>query len=389
MSRHLIRLETHLPPPLLSALHHLADEANASGRRLYVCGSTMRDVFAGVQARELELVVDGGPAKLTVQDTLPVHVSTSALEVPPKTGGRPKHVPVSIHDYLLARDFSVNAIALSITRGSRGLLLDPTNGVADIEARELRALSSQTFQTRPLKMLELLRLKVRLGFRIYPRTQAQFEDALASGAYRRIRPAELKAEMERVAADPKSIEVLQAWDQAGLLAELLPAIAGDKLNVQGFAKLHKIRQLVPFGIDFAVDEPALFFRILTDSLNTRERATFLNDAGMDADAEWMKLGRRVSRAEKELASPSVHKPSQIYDVLTRAGPTVTLLLALESTQRVVQDRVRNYLTKYLPTAAEAVPGEPLAKLLDARPKKAAAGAGSEPAGSVPRGSEAE
>jgi len=45
------------------------------------------------------------------------------------------------------------------------------------------------------------------------------------------------------------------------------------------------------------------------------------------------------------------------------------LLALRSTQRVVQDRIRNYLTKFLPMAMEAQPGESIKKLLDARPKR--------------------
>jgi tRNA nucleotidyltransferase (CCA-adding enzyme) len=211
MSRDLIQLETHLSQALLGALNHLAEEASGTGRSMYVTGSTMRDVIAGLQAQELVLVVEGEPGKLAVAvpPGLPVHLTMSAVEQPSKKGGRAKLVPATIHEYLRTRDFSVNAIALAVTRSSRGLLIDPMNGVADIAARELRALSGQTFLTQPVRMLELLRLKVKLGFAASPRTQAQFDEALEAGAHRQIKPADLKAELERVASERKAVEVLE------------------------------------------------------------------------------------------------------------------------------------------------------------------------------------
>ncbi len=350
MSRDLVLLETHLPPPLLAALVRLVDEANAAGRTMFVTGATMRDVIAGLQAQELELVTEGETAALAgaVPAGLPVRLSTAAVEQHQKTGGRPKLVPATIHDYLRSRDFSVDAIALSVTRASRGLLLDPTNGAADIANRELRALSPHAFETKPVRMLGLLRLKIRLGFSVYARTQTQFDDALEAGAYRKIRTADLRDELQRVAAEPRAVEVLQAWDESGLLSELLPGISGGALNTAGFAKVQKFRQMVPYGVEFAVDEPALFFNVLTENMSPRERAAFLASAGIDPDADWMKLGRRVSRLEKELTAPGVQKPAHICEVLGKAGPTLTLLLALRSSQRMVQDRVRNYLSKYLP-----------------------------------------
>ncbi|MDZ4802749.1 MAG: hypothetical protein SGI92_31695 [Bryobacteraceae bacterium] len=373
MSRYLALLETHLSQPLLAALNQLVDEANAADRSLYVAGATMRDLVAGMQAQELELVIEGEPGGLAakVPRHLPVRLSQTTAEQHSKPGGRPKLVPASIHDYLRSRDFSVNAIALSVTRASRGLLLDPANGTADIAARELRALTGHTFKAHPDRMLEMLRLKVRLGFSTYPRTQAQFDEAVEAGWHRKIKHPELRAELQRVAAEPRAFEVLQAWDEAGLLSELLPSVAGESLNTHAFAKVQKIRQLLPYGIEFKVDESALFFNVLTDGMSAKDRAAFLASAGMESEdgAEWMKLARRVSKTEKDLASSSVQRPSHVYGVLTKAGPTVTLLLALRSGQRVVQDRIRNYLTKYLPTAMEVQAGESVARRLDARPKR--------------------
>ena len=101
-----------------------------------------------------------------------------------------------------------------------------------------------------------------------------------------------------------------------------------------------------------------------------------------------RMQAKARKLESALKSAKLQKPSQIYSVIApEAGETV-LFLYMQSTQRIVQDRIRNYLQKYLPAAFEVTdkeieaeglkPGTPkfakrkaekVAKRLDARPKK--------------------
>jgi tRNA nucleotidyltransferase (CCA-adding enzyme) len=94
-----------------------------------------------------------------------------------KPGGKPQVTPAFIQDDLRRRDFTINAIALSLNRGSRGLLIDPTNGLADLAAKEMRATHSYAFYEDPVRLLRLIRFRVRFTFTVEERTQRQYENA--------------------------------------------------------------------------------------------------------------------------------------------------------------------------------------------------------------------
>jgi tRNA nucleotidyltransferase/poly(A) polymerase len=64
-----------------------------------------------------------------------------------KSGARPQISPATIHEDLRGRDFTVNAIALSLNKASLGLVIDPTNGIGDIERKELRTIHNYSFMT--------------------------------------------------------------------------------------------------------------------------------------------------------------------------------------------------------------------------------------------------
>jgi hypothetical protein len=105
---------------------------------------------------------------------------------------------------------------------------------------------------------------------------------------------------------------------------------------------------------------------------------------------WQKLETRARKLEKELKGPKLNRTSQVYHVLSKASGDQVLFLLLRSPQRIVQDRIKNYLQKYLPLAQEITddevrakgvePGTPkfqkakeelIVQKLNARPKKPA------------------
>lgn len=414
MSDYMFMLESHLSTGqnrVVSEVQAAAADANMS---LFLTGGAMRDVLGGFAVRDLDFTVEGKALKLlnalgkragakvlsqddyrnTAELLFPGRVTASIgmarRETFPKPGVRPQVAPATIHEDLRCRDFTVNAIALSLNRASRGLLVDPTNGLADLERKELRAVHPYVLYDDPARLLRLIRLKVRLGFTIEERTLLQYRNVRETGLEDRIAARRLFEELECMAGDPNPADGIRAFEEEKLLRLYSKELAGPKLNIVGLAKLQRAKQHIPFGVPFPIENLGLFLFFLAERLNKREEAAFIKATAMHKSevSLWQKLEPRAKKLEKAVKSPKLHKPSQVYQVLHPAAGDEILFLLVRSDHRLVQDRIRNYLEKYLPMAQEvteeevcalgAEPGTPkfrkvkedliLAKL-NARPKK--------------------
>lgn len=378
MSDYMFMLETHLSAPQLRVLREVESAALEAGVRLFLTGGALRDMLGAFPIRDLDFTVEGDAltvakrlvkragAKILVADSqrnsaemifpggVTAEIAMAREERYPRPAAKPDIKPATIHEDLRCRDFTINAIALSLHPSSRGLLIDPNNGVADIQHKELRAVTNYALFDDPSRILRLIRFRARLGYTIEPKTQAQYERAREEGMENRIPPRKLAEELRHIADDPACADVVRALDEEGLLKLFCPALTGAKVNWHGLARLQKVRQLVPFGVDFRLENLGLFLHVLTEKLTPREKAalvqaTRLNKAELEL---WRKLESRAKKLEKTLKSARLHKPSELYLALAKANGDEVLYLLLYSSQRIVQDRIKNYLQKYLPLAME-------------------------------------
>lgn len=378
MSDYMFMLDSHLSGDQTRAVAEVRQAAEQAGLNLFLTGGAMRDMMAGFPIRDLDFTVEGPAVKLAkalagrngievvsidearkhVELRMPGDVSASLAmarhEKYPKPAAKPQITPATIHNDLSCRDFTVNAIALSVGGASRGLLLDPTNGLGDLARKELRVTSNHTLYDDPSRLFRLIRFRTRLGFTIDDRTASQYRNVREAGLAEKISPAALGHELRAIAIDPAAGDVLKALEDEGLLSLISPALAGAKLNLSSFSKLQKIQQSLPFGLQFPVDRQSLFLSTLVEKLSSKERlqllaATSIDKATLDIA---LKLESRATKFEKELAAARLSRPSTAYSMLSKVPGEVLLFVLMHSNQRVVVDRLKNYLQKYLPTAQE-------------------------------------
>jgi tRNA nucleotidyltransferase (CCA-adding enzyme) len=412
MSDYMFMLDSHLTAEQGKAVAAVRDAAETANLNLFLTGGAMRDMMGGFAIRDLDFTVEGGSVKFAKTVAQKAHaeilsvdelrksvellfpgkvtasISMARQEKFPKPGGKPLVQPATIHDDLRGRDFTVNAIALSLGKASRGLLLDPANGLGDLSRKELRAINNYAFYDDPSRILRMIRFRTRLGFAIDERTQSQYENVREAKLESKIAGPALEQELRQIALDPLAGDVLKGLEDAQLIQLFSPALTGAKLNLPGFQKLQKARQSFSFGSDIIGNSYALFLFLLFEKLSAKERTQLIATVGIpraEVDAA-SRLEARAGKVEKELATAKLQKPSALYAILTKVPGELLLFLLMRSNQRLVIDRIKNYLQKYLPAAQEvtekdvvgAEPGTPkFAKLyqklvaarLDARPKK--------------------
>jgi hypothetical protein len=94
--------------------------------------------------------------------------------------------------------------------------------------------------------------------------------------------------------------------------------------------------------------------VLTEKLTAKEKAALVNSLGMAKDDvnQWQKLEARSKKLESAAKSARLQKASQVYHAIVEAPGDEVLFLVTHSAHRLVQDRIKNYLQKYLPAALE-------------------------------------
>jgi len=199
MPDYIYLLENRLSADQQSALRHVRDAVREAGTILFLTGDAVRDLTSGHAVRDLEFTIHGNALKykktmvklgakvwgddedartlyLCFPGTVRVDLVTAhRIEIPKP--GKIVYQPASIQEDLRRRDFTVNAMAISLNEGSFGLLLDPMNGAADIETRTLRLVSNYGFLEEPSLMIRATRYMTRLGWEMEPRTRVRYLNA--------------------------------------------------------------------------------------------------------------------------------------------------------------------------------------------------------------------
>jgi tRNA nucleotidyltransferase/poly(A) polymerase len=382
MSDYIYMLESHLSPDQNRAVEDVQAAAGMVNVNVFLTGGAMRDMIAGFRIRDLDFVVEGNALKVakaicdktgatmvssddnrkTAEIVFPsgvtAQIGMSRQEKYARAGGKPQVSPATIQEDLRGRDFTANAIALSLNRASRGLLLDPMNGLADIERKELRAVSTYGFYDDPTRLLRLVRFKVRLGFTIEERTQMQVANAREAEVEKRIPAKALGEELKRISAEDSPTDILKGLEEAGLLAMFSPVLFA-KLNLASMAKLEKALHVLPDDARWRTARWGTFLHAATEKLSPKDKQALIKATELtkhDVDV-WQKTEAHAKKLEAALRSPKIRKPSHVYHIVAAASPEDVLFVLYHSALKPVQERLRNHFQKYLPMVQEITPEE--------------------------------
>src|SRR5437773_8313412 len=294
MADYIYTMELRLTPNQQKGVTLVQDIARAAGMNVYLTGGAVRDIISGFPIRDLDFTVQGNPLKLqkefervgaviggadddsrVIYVTLPggvrAEVSTARTERYEKTGKPPIVTPATIIEDLRRRDFTVNAIALSLNPGSRGLLMDPFNGAADIEAKLLRVLHNYAFVEDPSRLIRASRFAARFHWPLEERTQARYESAKENNYIEYITNRAIGYEIEQLAYEDDPLHILRVLEKEDWLKVLNPRWTTAKVDAAGLGQLLKTRQQMN-ELGYTPDPASAVLYFLTARLGERDIA---------------------------------------------------------------------------------------------------------------------
>ncbi len=371
MPDYLFLMESRLHPEQWRIVLQVQEAAKELGMNLYLVGGAVRDLIGGFPLEDLDFVVEGKALKLVRQLTRRQArvvwksdaLKAAELEFPhgmllsvsmARAGNglrksRSRARPGSILDDLRSRDYSVNAIGISLNPHSRGLLLDPTNGVADMEKKELRALQPGSFLRDPIRLFRGTRFRTRLKYKFEPKTAAQYQEAKDAKLLEKITPEDLQKEFRRIGRDYDPEEILRALQEEGLLTVLHPKLQGPRLDWAAMARATNAAQMLAVA-GLPVRSFPLFLYLLTHKLSPRDRNAAVKRLCLEPQDsnDFRKLPAAAKRLAMNVGGQPDSTPAKLYQLLSAARPELILLVLLAYRTAKVSARVRNYLRKYLP-----------------------------------------
>ena len=264
--------------------------------RAWIVGGAIRDALLGESVSDADLAVERGREESAARAIARVAGGTAFQlseehatwrAIAPTDGWHLDVVALraeAIEEDLRERDFTMNAIARPLAGGD---LIDPLGGIADSEARLLRAASDQVFGDDPIRLLRAPRLAAGHELTIDPRTAELARAASAKAAD----PAGERqfAELRGIVAGARPLRGIELMDELEVTASVLPEVEALRgvvqnpnhhLDVLGHTLavldewLRLERELESFAGDLAPAIDAFLAEPLADELTRREALRF-------------------------------------------------------------------------------------------------------------------
>lgn len=295
-----------------AVLRELGSVFAKAGHELYLVGGSVRDALLGRLSPDLDFTTDARPEQVqklvrswadAVWDTgidfgtIGVGKDAYRLEITTFRADSydqvSRHPEVSfgdrLHDDLVRRDFTVNAMAVRVTSNGPGEFLDPLGGLASLRDKVLDtpALPSESFGDDPLRMLRAARFVSQLGFTAAPRVRTAIEEmALQLG---RISAERVGAELDKLLLGDDPVAGIDLMVQSGMGEVVLPEVGGMRM---------------------AIDEHHQHKDVYQHSLTVLRQAIALEDEGPDLVLRWAALlhdiGKPATRQHEANGGVSFH-----------------------------------------------------------------------------------
>jgi tRNA nucleotidyltransferase (CCA-adding enzyme) len=255
--------------PAFEAVAALSDQYDG----VYLVGGTVRDILLGEKNFDVDIAVEGdaielaealaqeldgrvrphekfGTAVVLYGDAGRIDVVTTRTEFYDAPAALPTVEHATIRDDLFRRDFTMNAMAVSLKGDDLGRLVDPFNGRGDLEAGVVRVLHNLSFIDDPTRIFRAIRYENRYGFRMDEHTARLARSCIEMGLVGDLSSARLRDELVLLLSEGDVRHSILRLAELGADRAIHPHLAADEEAVALFDRL------VQLGAEHGVEVPA-------------------------------------------------------------------------------------------------------------------------------------
>jgi tRNA nucleotidyltransferase (CCA-adding enzyme) len=316
--------------PVLDAIAAVSDPYAG----VYLVGGSVRDILLGEPNFDVDVVVEGDAITLAnrlaekLDGRVRAHRTFGTAVVLYGADGRvdvvtarsesyhaPAVLPVvelgTIDEDLHRRDFTINAMAVSLKGDGLGELVDPFGGRDDLEAGRIRVLHERSFIDDPTRILRAIRYEDRYGFRMDDDTARLARACIATGHVGDLSGARLRDELIALLEEGDVSHAIPRLAELGAEKEIHPHVVADDEAVRLFDRLRELKE------QYGLDIPAwrLGLEALARNLPHEEIGPWLH-------------GLKIRRRDGDLITAAIEDGPRIAEQLGRDSLTPADVVAL-------------------------------------------------------------
>ncbi len=342
--------------------------AEKRGEFAYAVGGFVRDLFLGKPVMDIDIVVEGdgvtfaeelarrtgsgveaftrfGTSIVVIPGFGKVDVATARTESYEKPGALPAVKWGGIFQDLYRRDFTINAMALSLMPGYFLRLIDPFGGMKDLKNGRVRALHGKSFQDDPTRIFRAVRFEQRFGKQIEKKTKEWLIAAVKGNFIKKVSGERLRNELRLIFLEPKPEKAVRRLDELGVLPHVHQALGVSERGQKALPHLAE-----------ALD----FFKKSGMPIDHENMVWFQALLRTQREKQALSLSRRLalSRIEHKIVMQSVRAQpdylikldvkaiavSQMYKLLCPLRPEVQCFLLAAASMRL-RNKLRAYFRK--------------------------------------------
>lgn len=264
-------LDKHIPPKTRSLLRSLGALAASNSYEIYLVGGIVRDLLLDRDNLDIDIAVDGdgqafavlvaetmggtvvmhgrfGTSVVILPEKTRVDIATARTETYSRPGALPDVAKAPIEYDLKRRDFSINAMAVSLNPKDFGELADYYGGRDDLETRTIRSLYAESFIDDPTRILRAARFEGALGFRVDPGTEDSIKRAVKGGYLGKVSGARLRKEIFAIAESQAPANALKRLDDFGVWNAMVPGLKPPAAAYRAIEGLDRAEQAMRGGL---------------------------------------------------------------------------------------------------------------------------------------------